>query len=210
MILNTPKRFRRITDSHIVWDNIFNKDEISRIEKICENYNVEFKKALTVGRDEDSDDLEEMRRSKIKFINRDPETAWIFDKYNNLADVMNKGFYGFDIYGYEAFQYTVYDSSENGMYEWHMDAILGENIDVHTMTESTRKLSLVTLLSDPGVDFSGGEFQLNLGNQLHATTVPFKKGTVVAFPSFMCHRVKPILTGIRKSIVIWLEGPKFK
>ena len=36
-----------------------------------------------------------------------------------------------------------------------------------------------------------------------------KYGRAVLFPSFLCHRVKPVTKGIRKSLVVWVVGPKF-
>jgi PKHD-type hydroxylase len=33
---------------------------------------------------------------------------------------------------------------------------------------------------------------------------------MIFFPSFMLHEVKPVTEGLRKSIVVWVEGPKFK
>jgi PKHD-type hydroxylase len=69
---------------------------------------------------------------------------------------------------------------------------------------------LVILLSEPNVDFEGGEFQINEGLEERAKTIKMTKGTLIAFPSFMIHRVKTVTKGIRKSITIWVEGPKFK
>jgi PKHD-type hydroxylase len=37
-----------------------------------------------------------------------------------------------------------------------------------------------------------------------------KKGTVIAFPSFIPHRVTELTSGVRKSLVGWIEGPKFR
>ena len=42
-----------------------------------------------------------------------------------------------------------------------------------------------------------------------AETVPFPRGRIIAFPSFMIHRVTPVVEGIRRSIVVWVTGPKF-
>ena len=76
-------------------------------------------------------------------------------------------------------------------------------------SQETRKLTLILLLSEPDVDFTGGELQINTGREEHAKTVEMLRGRIVAFPSFMIHQVKPVITGIRKSIVVWIEGPKF-
>ena len=37
-----------------------------------------------------------------------------------------------------------------------------------------------------------------------------KKGTVIVFPSFVWHRVKPVLSGTRYSLVCWSLGQPWK
>ena len=74
----------------------------------------------------------------------------------------------------------------------------------------TRKLSVTFLLNEPGVDFEGGEFEINSGEEKNAESIKMKKGDIIVFPSFMLHRVKPVTKGVRKSIVIWVMGPKFR
>ena len=37
-----------------------------------------------------------------------------------------------------------------------------------------------------------------------------RKNRLIAFPSYMLHRVKPVVKGTRKSLVFWIIGPKFK
>jgi PKHD-type hydroxylase len=73
-----------------------------------------------------------------------------------------------------------------------------------------RKLSLTLLLNDDNDDFEGGEFQINNGKQETPITVDMFKGRAVLFPSFMIHRVKPVTKGVRKSLVVWVLGPKFR
>ena len=36
------------------------------------------------------------------------------------------------------------------------------------------------------------------------------KGSVVLFPSFIWHRVKPVQKGTRYSLVVWFRGEKYK
>jgi PKHD-type hydroxylase len=36
------------------------------------------------------------------------------------------------------------------------------------------------------------------------------RGTLVAFPSYLLHRVTPITSGTRKSLVAWVSGPVFR
>jgi PKHD-type hydroxylase len=37
-----------------------------------------------------------------------------------------------------------------------------------------------------------------------------ERGTLILFPSFMAHRVTPILGGTRKALVGWCRGPNFR
>ena len=64
-------------------------------------------------------------------------------------------------------------------------------------------------LSD-GSEYEGGDFELRDGtaNPLNQTELK-QKGTVLIFPSFLSHRVKPVTKGVRKTLVAWFEGKAF-
>jgi PKHD-type hydroxylase len=83
-------------------------------------------------------------------------------------------------------------------YAWHTDTftLSGKPIE--------RKVSVVCLLND---DFEGGEFEVRLYNNYQA---PLKKGTMIAFPSILEHRVVPVTSGIRYSATVWFNGPRFR
>ena len=87
----------------------------------------------------------------------------------------------------------------NGFFEWHMDFGAG-NI-------SNRKLSITVQLSDPE-EYEGGELQFMINQNI--ITAPKEKGTAIIFPSFALHRVTPVTSGVRKSIVGWIGGPPYK
>ena len=40
--------------------------------------------------------------------------------------------------------------------------------------------------------------------------VPMVKGSVLLFPSYILHRVTPIKSGVRRTLVNWISGPHFK
>jgi PKHD-type hydroxylase len=50
--------------------------------------------------------------------------------------------------------------------------------------------------------------EMNPGGNL--LTVPRGLGLVCFFPSFLLHRVKPLTSGTRKSLVTWLAGANFR
>lgn len=206
-VFNNPYEKRRITYSHVWWNAAFEEEELKQIENICSSSSLE--NASTVN-EENLEKTRLIRKSQVKFFDRDENNFWIFDRFNLISNKINNKYYNFELYGYSSFQYTVYNSEYLGNYDWHMDTILDNNFDNSMQNQSTRKLTLVMPLSEPGKDFTGGEFELNLGQEKNPITIEMQKGKIIAFPSFMIHRVKPVLTGVRKSIVIWIEGPKFK
>jgi len=121
----------------------------------------------------------------------------------------------------ENMQYTQYGPGE--FYGWHNDAGLashykpqavGNRVDglasdfVNENIELVRKLSFVLQLSDPD-DYEGGNLQL-LDEAGKSYFAPRAKGTVIVFDSRTQHRVLPVKSGLRKSVVGWVVGPRWK
>ena len=225
-VYNWPVERQRKFYNWCYWDKAFSDEELKDIITLMDSQELE--RATTVGAKLDVDSSkgkkannkissiqnrpnEKVRKSDVKFINFDNgmgQADWIFFRLNKIIEDINNQFYNFDINGYESFQYTVYHDHEKGRYDFHMDTIMGNNMP-DDMYE-TRKLSMTFLLNEPGVDFEGGDFQINSGQEKDAETVPLNKGRIIIFPSFMIHRVNPVTKGTRKSIVIWVVGPKFR
>ncbi len=140
-----------------------------------------------------------VRKSTTGWIGCTPTAQFIYDRLGYIARMLNGQFFEFDLYGFvEDFQYTVY-RSDNDHYDWHMDK--------GNTSASPRKLSMVLQLSDPE-DYMGGDLQLMLGSEI--ITAEKKKGMIYAFPSYILHRVTPVSEGTRKSLVVWVAGPKFR
>jgi PKHD-type hydroxylase len=195
------------THPYCYWDDAFSEEEINNMCAFFSHHEVERATVM----DNSKPINESIRRSNVKFFRRDDVTSGIFDRFNSIIEDMNDKFYNFILNGYECFQYTEYDASEKGEYKFHMDTGFGlkENLDDVTMYQ-TRKLSLVMCLNRPGIDFEGGQFYINQGSENDAFEVEMKKGRVILFPSFLIHRVAPVTKGKRKSLVVWVMGPKFR
>lgn len=131
------------------------------------------------------------------------ETGTIKDLLMDYVNVANRNAFGFDISYLNDIQFTTYDSSVQGKYDWHVDTFWGNP------TTFDRKLSVVIQLSDPE-SYVGGDFQFDPQYQQPDYNLLRKKGTVLVFPSVLPHRVTPLSSGIRHSLVAWVEGPKFK
>lgn len=198
-IYNDPVKRSTVFEPWCYWDNAFTEEELQKIIDYCESK--ELSHGTTFGQ-QSKEETEKIRISDVGFHNRNPETAWIFDRVNFVLQSANEMFYGFHLNGYDSFQYTTYDAEKNGNYDWHMDTHMGSSTDQFEI----RKLSMTLLLDD---NFEGGEFQLNVGNQNQPAILPAQKGRALLFPSFMCHRVTPVTKGKRRSLVVWCLGPKF-
>jgi PKHD-type hydroxylase len=118
-------------------------------------------------------------------------------------------------------QYTRY--GEGQFYGWHNDAGLATQYKpvaignreqgraqdfLNENLELVRKLSFAMQLSDPD-DYEGGNVQL-LDEMGKSYFVPRKRGTIVLFDSRTMHRVQKVKKGVRKSIVGWTVGPRWK
>jgi PKHD-type hydroxylase len=176
------------------WENAFTEEEVDKLIAYCESI-PKVKASVGMG-NVDTD----YRRSEVSWIENVPEASWFFDRMAWVTRQINGQFYRFDLYGFcEHMQFTTYDESDFGCYEWHVDS--GMNNDV------PRKLSLVLQLSDPE-EYEGGNLELLKSKE--ADIVLKKKGLIAAFPSYTLHRVTPVTKGKRKTLVIWVGGPQFR
>jgi hypothetical protein len=202
---NNPYRSSKITLPYICIYDYFTDDELNQIEFLSKTKPLN--KATTVSTINGSVvDDNPIRISDNSFHGVTEENAWFFQKLNLAIESINDSVYGFEIYGYKDYQYAEYDGSVAGKYGVHMDLIMTDAKPADLL--DTRKLSMTLLLSEPNKDFTGGDFLIYEG--ANPTNVTMNRGAMIFFPSFMLHEVTPVLSGIRKSIVVWVEGPKFK
>jgi PKHD-type hydroxylase len=198
-----PKELADITYPFCWYENTFTEDELAAITNYCST--LELSDGVVVGGEGESISSNS-RQSKIKFIDPDTNNLWMFEKFRQTISSINDRFYGLDLTGFDAIQYTEY-GTKGARYDWHMDTITGPNKSPNMV--QTRKLSITMPLNDPS-EYEGGEFQIQAGLPDEPLIVEQKPGKIIAFPSFMIHRVTPVTRGVRKSLVIWCVGPKFK
>ena len=138
------------------------------------------------------------RTSHISWIpfKKMPEMYSIIEKIMKATNGNHFGFDGMTIT--ETAQYTEYP--EGGFYDWHVDN------DVNMQHEPpVRKISMTLLLSSES-DFEGGDLELMSEGKIGK----LKQGQAIFFASFVRHRVKPVIRGNRKSLVMWFGGTPFK
>ena len=134
------------------------------------------------------------------------ENTWIYSK-TELTDKIKKLISdktGLPIEHQEQIHIVKYNVG--GEYKTHHD-FFHPNTDYYDTTMKSggqRVYSCLFYLND---EFEGGEFQVRLYNDY---TAPLEKGTIIAFPSILEHRVIPVTSGIRYSATMWFNGPRFR
>jgi PKHD-type hydroxylase len=178
--------------NYYYFTNVFSSKELSDLYSLGEKTPKE-KGGVT-----DEGKISETRISEIGWIMANPESMWLYNKLTTLVLEANDTMWGLDLLGYhDSLQYTTYYGG-GGHYDWHTDVGPGM---------ANRKISVVVQLSDPS-EYTGGILNLNGGNGI--IEAPKEKNTVIIFPSFVLHRVTPVLTGTRKSLVTWIAGPPLR
>jgi PKHD-type hydroxylase len=175
--------------------NVFTKEECELIISIAQK-----EKKLTgkIGGHLRNIINKNIRNSKITWIEANKDTKFIFDKITNAALELNINFFNFELYGFnENLQFTEYNAPD-GHYEKHIDKDYNRVV---------RKLSVTVQLSDPS-NYEGGELEFHLGS--NPKVAEKEQGSLIAFPSYVLHQVKPVTKGTRYSLVGWITGPNFK
>ena len=156
-------------------------------------------KSATVGSSDDYKSDSSIRKTKVAWIDGNPDSAPLFYRLTDIILTANKEWFEFDLTSIEQIQYTLYE--EGDFYNQHVD-------HMHEAVGSlTRKLSFVLQLTDPS-EYDGGNTELITGPEI--LTIPKEKGTITFFPSYVLHRVTPITRGTRKALVGWVREPKWK
>jgi PKHD-type hydroxylase len=133
------------------------------------------------------------RNSRISRIVHDDGTHWIFQTIATAIAEANSARWHYELKRIDRLQFTEYGFGAH--YDWHVDVGPGKNI--------TRKLSFSVQLSARATYF-GGQLQFRRGR--FRRTASYELGSITIFPSFMSHRVSPLLFGKRYSLVGWVHG----
>jgi PKHD-type hydroxylase len=176
-----------------LWESAVSKEIC---EYILKNTNWKHKENGRVGTSELHEYIPKVRVTEIVFDHPLSLVGCILRSYITSANKQAKWNYAItDIQSIQIGRYV-----DGGHYSYHKDAELpgGEKI--------TRKLSAVLFLSDPN-DYEGGLFEFKA---LENNMQKFPQGSIIVFPSYVEHRVTPVISGERHTAVCWSLGPSFK
>lgn len=127
------------------------------------------------------------------------------DKLKHVYELVyeaNEDIFGFDLFAKPPryINLNTYSASHSHEYPYHRDATpIGSTSDV--------KLTAVINVSDSL--YVGGEFEFFDGKDVRINEIDII-GSMIVFPSFMYHRVKPVTQGTRKTISLWFTGRNYR
>jgi len=190
-------------------------------EDLAENFDMQLQDSR-VGEGDYGTVDKDKRNAKNAWV---PTNHWIAGFVWHYVQRANRENFQYDLSNIdgESMQYTVYGEGE--FYGWHNDQSLstyykpvsegnrghGEALFqdfVNKNCEQVRKLSFSLLLSDPDT-YEGGNLQL-LDEAGKPYIAPRQRGTMILFDSRTQHRVQKVTKGVRKSLVGWVTGPRFR
>lgn len=123
-----------------------------------------------------------------------PEIQELIAKY---ALESNSSAFNLNASRMQATQFGEY--TKGSFYDWHHD------VDFCNNGKYDRKISTLVQLSNPN-DYQGGDFEF----KSIETPIGFKtQGSILCFISYHEHRVTPITSGTRYSLVNWMEGERW-
>jgi PKHD-type hydroxylase len=154
---------------------------------------------------------DQIRNSNITFLSE----KWLYREIHPFIHAANRNAkWNFQWDFTEPLQFTKYET--NQYYGWHQDQhpepFLGRN---NFFDNKIRKLSSTLLLTDEK-EYKGGDLEFaffghpNLKKTQKSVCKTRKKGSIIIFPSFVWHRVKPVTKGVRHSLVSWSLGYPYK
>lgn len=181
---------------HYIWDNIISKSECELIIDDCKKGVEEIG---TIVENVNGTTLSDHRKTNVRWVDKSKLiTKLIYGFVHEANDL----FFHYDITSYEQMQFGEYVVGD--YYKYHKDTVYVSGEDVLPC----RKLSVSVLLSDPK-DYEGGEFVMYNGDK--EPLKPLKEqGSVIVFDSRDFHKVEPVTSGVRYSLVMWATGPLFK
>lgn len=137
------------------------------------------------------------RIAQFNLIDYDENSIWIYEKIYKIVEEANKHFKFNITHIVEEPQFIEY--KQGCHIDWHIDK---------NPISATRKLNLSIQLTEYD-QYTGGDLLVYRGG---GEPIPMSRdrGTVSIFPSYVVHRVSPVTSGVRNSIICWITGPNLR
>ena len=178
-------------------------DRFESILGIISSSELEFKQSKVFKPNKIQEEDLSQRKSNVAFIEDENLDRILFSL---VQEANYNARWNLNLHSVYPVQYGVYEN--NDFFGWHCDQNIEFDPNVDT---SVKKISLTLFLNDPS-EYEGGEFDIEYkgpASDPRYDTFKSPLGYVVFFQSHLWHRVRPVTSGIRKSIVAWFGGPPY-
>ncbi len=179
------------------WENILNNERIIEINNFIENNFIGLE-----NKDQGAKDLKGnyKKNSTVKIISFKLIKKLIPDLIDNVILTSQQNF-GYNIFypnNLDSCNLNIYSSKNKEKYDWHIDNSRSDLYDIKLTV-------LINLSLKP---YTGGKFYLfnNNENEIKELNNP---GNMIMFKSHINHKVTPVIKGERRTLAIFLKGPKF-
>ncbi len=139
---------------------------------------------------------------------RQGKVAWIVSEdlkqlfFDTVQEINISAKWHLNITSISDIQYGIYNVGD--FYNWHIDQHTGPN------EGDVRKISMTCFLNE---DYEGGELDIELDmpewKDGRYKSFKEKSGSIIFFHADAWHRVRPVISGVRKSLVAWFSGPAY-
>ena len=180
------------------WPKMINIEEIKKVVNICES-NVSplgDKRGLPLDGEEPITKTAKVTCTQWRYLSE------ILGEVYEAWQGCNQFEFGYNLFPIQKntfLNYNVYDSSNSGEYDFHIDCSDSDIFDV--------KLTAMINLSEEY--YEGGDLILFTASQFRKISEFSPPGSSIMFKSWIPHKVTPVTKGIRKTISYWFSGPRF-
>jgi hypothetical protein len=180
-----------------IWEKFFTLKKIKEINKFIENHFDKNEPFDLVAKNLNQELKASKKTNLISYYKINKYFDFLFE---HIYCVIQESFGGV-YYNYNQLDYChfhKYNCKNKDSYDWHIDKPKPEKTHDY-------KFTIVVNLSDK--KYEGGELQFQ-NPQIYSVESFNKPGSVIMFKSNISHRVTPIISGERKTIVFFLKKPK--
>ena len=180
------------------WKNIFNNKKIKEINNFIDNNFDNYQDEIEKAKDEKG---VSKKLATVKVISFKKIKNYINDFKELFMESANLNF-GYEIFNlgdFEKCNLNIYSSKNLGQYNWHIDNSRNDLYDI----------KLTVLINISKEKYEGGNFYIfnNYEFEVKELNTP---GNAIMFKSYLNHKVLPVLKGERRTLALFLKGPKFK
>lgn len=203
-------------EQYLVIRNALDSATLQKLDEFLKRKRPKAAKMKQEGGKDESDDERKARYadrdSRVTWIDAQVECTWLHKPLAQITrevgnaewSLFKKDASGAPQCEFEKIQYAVYGEGQH-FQAWHKDAF-AEGHDL----EDARQLTIVVMLTDRS-QYKGGSFQAKFpstnseGKKVSKIkSLAFDRGDAIVFPAKeLVHRVSPVKSGIRKTLVFW-------